>query len=57
MAGVLLSLRRYGVLRKIIYPTTGLLVIAAFCYPNETIDFVQIGIAHAEQTWQDFKQC
>lgn len=57
MTGFLLSLRRYGKLRKVFYPFTGSLIMSAFCYPNETIDFIQIGLAHSERTWNNFKNC
>lgn len=56
MAGFLLGVRRYGV-RKFVYATAGLLTMAAFCYPYETIDIFRVGSAHAQRTWEDFQKC
>jgi hypothetical protein len=56
MAGFVLGLRRYGI-RKFVYATAGLLTMTAFCYPNEAIEISQIGIAHAQRTWEDFRKC
>ena len=55
MAGFVLGMRRYGV-RKFIYATTGILTMAAFCYPHETVDIVRVGVAHAQRTWEDFQK-
>ncbi|KAI6234489.1 Mitogen-activated protein kinase kinase kinase 4 [Aphelenchoides fujianensis] len=55
MAGFVLGLRRSG-FRKLLYTTTGLLTMAAFTYPYEAIEFSQIGLAHAQRTWEDFKK-
>lgn len=57
LAGLVLSLRRYGTIRKIVYPAAGMLVMAAFCYPNESVEFAQIGYYHALRTWKDFRKC
>uniref|UniRef100_A0A914YXA2 MICOS complex subunit n=1 Tax=Panagrolaimus superbus TaxID=310955 RepID=A0A914YXA2_9BILA len=55
MAGFVLGLRRYGI-RKFIYSAGGLGTMAAFCYPNETVDIVRTGVAHAKRTYEDFKK-
>jgi hypothetical protein len=56
LAGFVLGLRRYGI-RKFIYAGTGLVTMAAFCYPNEAIEFSKVGYAHAIRTWEDFQKC
>ncbi|MFH4974911.1 hypothetical protein AB6A40_001620 [Gnathostoma spinigerum] len=53
LAGFLLGLRRSGA-RRIIYSATGLLGMAAFCYPEETAMIVRTGIAHSQMTWERF---
>ncbi|CAD5206276.1 unnamed protein product [Bursaphelenchus okinawaensis] len=55
MAGFVLGLRRYGI-RKFVYATTGLLTMAAFCYPHETIEISKIGYQHALRTYEDFQK-
>ena len=55
MAGFVLGLRRYGI-RKFIYAAGGLGTMAAFCYPNETVDIVRTGVAHTKRTYEDFKK-
>lgn len=56
MAGFVLGLRRYGI-RKFVYATGGLLTMAAFCYPHEAIHVARTGVAHAQRTWEDFREC
>uniref|UniRef100_A0AC34QTK6 MICOS complex subunit n=1 Tax=Panagrolaimus sp. JU765 TaxID=591449 RepID=A0AC34QTK6_9BILA len=55
MAGFVLGIKRYGI-RKFVYAAGGLTTMAAFCYPNETVDIVRIGVLHAQRTWDDFKK-
>uniref|UniRef100_A0A1I7ZD01 MICOS complex subunit n=1 Tax=Steinernema glaseri TaxID=37863 RepID=A0A1I7ZD01_9BILA len=59
LAGFVLGLK-HGAIRRTLYTATGLTTMAAFCYPNETVDFVRTGIAHSEQAWeqfQDYEDC
>lgn len=56
MAGFVLGMRRYGI-RKFLYATGGILTMAAFCYPHETVDIVRVGVAHAQRTYEDFQKC
>lgn len=46
-----------GFVGRILTTTTGLLTMAAFCYPHETVDIVRTGIAHTQQKWHEFQQC
>jgi len=49
--------RRKGIIKKYFYTSIGLLVMTAFCYPNETIRVVRTGFEHSKMTWEEFKKC
>ncbi|CAK5080721.1 unnamed protein product [Meloidogyne enterolobii] len=49
--------RRKGFIKKYFYTSIGLLVMTAFCYPNETIRVVRTGFEHSKMTWEEFKKC
>uniref|UniRef100_A0A915MK86 MICOS complex subunit n=1 Tax=Meloidogyne javanica TaxID=6303 RepID=A0A915MK86_MELJA len=48
--------RRKGFIKKYFYTSIGLLVMTAFCYPNETIRVVRTGFEHSKMTWEEFKK-
>ncbi|KAK0405136.1 hypothetical protein QR680_017815 [Steinernema hermaphroditum] len=54
MAGFVLGLK-HGAFRRTLYTATGLTTMAAFCYPNETVDFARTGVAHSQQAWLEFQ--
>uniref|UniRef100_A0A158Q6M0 MICOS complex subunit n=1 Tax=Dracunculus medinensis TaxID=318479 RepID=A0A158Q6M0_DRAME len=39
----------------VLYTGVGLLSMAAFCYPNETVAIVRTGVTHSRIYWQNFK--
>uniref|UniRef100_A0A0M3J2G3 MICOS complex subunit n=1 Tax=Anisakis simplex TaxID=6269 RepID=A0A0M3J2G3_ANISI len=55
LAGFVLSLKRSG-FRRVVYPTAGLLTMAAFCYPHETVHIIRTGIAHTQMAWYNFRE-
>lgn len=56
MAGFVFGLKRSAP-RRFFYAGVGLATMAAFCYPYETVDFVRTGVAHSQQSWENFKAC
>ncbi|CAK5085147.1 unnamed protein product [Meloidogyne enterolobii] len=49
--------RRKGFIKKYFSTSVGLLVMTAFCYPNETIRVVRTGFEHSKMSWEEFKKC
>ncbi|VDM40332.1 unnamed protein product [Toxocara canis] len=56
MAGFVFSMKKSG-FHRLLYPTIGLVTMAAFCYPHETVAIIRTGIAHTKSTWYSFKEC
>uniref|UniRef100_A0A9J2PSF7 MICOS complex subunit n=1 Tax=Ascaris lumbricoides TaxID=6252 RepID=A0A9J2PSF7_ASCLU len=55
MAGFVLAVKKSG-LRRFLYSTVGVVTMAAFCYPHETVAIIRSGVAHTKNAWYDFKE-
>uniref|UniRef100_A0A914S6J5 Uncharacterized protein n=1 Tax=Parascaris equorum TaxID=6256 RepID=A0A914S6J5_PAREQ len=42
--------------RRVLYSTVGVVTMAAFCYPHETVRIIRTGVAHTKNAWYDFKE-
>lgn len=51
--GFLLGLRK-RLIKKILYPVTGGLAMAAACYPDEAREYTQMSVSAAKEMWQAF---
>jgi len=60
MGGFLFGLRRGGVFKRVFYTGAGLGIVAAFCYPHETVDIARTGYLHGgdfvRRNWTEFTQ-
>ncbi|KAK6755848.1 hypothetical protein RB195_014314 [Necator americanus] len=55
MAGFVLGMKR-GIPGRTFSTGLGLVTMAAFCYPHETVDVVRVGIAHSKSAWERFQE-
>uniref|UniRef100_A0A914ZI45 MICOS complex subunit n=2 Tax=Parascaris univalens TaxID=6257 RepID=A0A914ZI45_PARUN len=55
MAGFVLGMKKSG-FRRVLYSTVGVVTMAAFCYPHETVRIIRTGVAHTKNAWYDFKE-
>jgi len=54
MSGFLLGMKRGGVITRSFYSGLGMAVVAAFCYPYETVDLARVGVRSAQGKWDQF---